>query len=319
MEEVITYISPALRENYDPTRTTSLRNGFALDMKRRFTELRKVIKTSVVDNDCFGLKKEKIQIHQMNPVPPKSFNFTRSSDKVRAFMVWLQGQVDRGILDVRTFQQIGQSVDAAWTNKYIYDSYKRGVMRARFEMKKAGYDIPSIEETGGINATLALPFHVDRVGLLYTRTFNDLKGITDAMDSLISRVLAQGIADGDSPVLLARKLLEVIKSTGAGELGLTDTLGRFISAERRAVILARTEIIRAHHIATIQEYRNWGVLGIKVMAEWQTAGDDRVCPKCASQQGKIYTLDEIEPLIPFHPNCRCIALPYIEELLKYQN
>ena len=30
--------------------------------------------------------------------------------------------------------------------------------------------------------------------------------------------------------------------------------------------------------------------------------------------GKKYTLDEAEDLIPVHPNCRCIVLPYIEEI-----
>jgi SPP1 gp7 family putative phage head morphogenesis protein len=84
-------------------------------------------------------------------------------------------------------------------------------------------------------------------------------------------------------------------------------------------MLARTEIIRAHHIATIQEYRNWGVEGITVKGEWKTAGDDRVCSKCEQLEGKIFTLDEIEPMIPLHPLCRCIALPYIEELQKYYN
>ena len=49
-----------------------------------------------------------------------------------------------------------------------------------------------------------------------------------------------------------------------------------------------------------------------------TAGDDRVCEKCAALEGRIFTLDEIEFLIPLHPNCRCLALPYIEELQKYK-
>lgn len=315
MEEVTSYISKDLQLHYDPTRTVALRNVFAREMKHRFRELTKVIKVSVVDRDCFGLKPA-VQGNQMNSTIPKQFNFGRSSDKVAAFMAWLQQQVEKGILDVRIFNQVGSAVESAWTNRYIYDSYKRGVLRARQEMLKVGMDIPSMEETGGINATLSLPFHVDRLGLLFTRTFNDLKGITDEMDTLISRVLTQGIADGDSPLLLARKLVEVINNSG-GDLSLVDSLGRFISAERRAVILARTEIIRAHHVATIQEYRNWGVLGIKVLAEWQTAGDDRVCDKCASLQGKIYTLDEIENKIPLHPQCRCLALPFIEELQKY--
>jgi SPP1 gp7 family putative phage head morphogenesis protein len=82
-------------------------------------------------------------------------------------------------------------------------------------------------------------------------------------------------------------------------------------------MLARTEVIRAFHLAAIQEYRNWGLADVYVQAEWQTAEDGRVCPKCAELQGKIFTLDEIEPLIPLHPYCRCIALPYIEDIIKY--
>jgi SPP1 gp7 family putative phage head morphogenesis protein len=180
-------------------------------------------------------------------------------------------------------------------------------------MIRAGWNIPSIEAAGGIAMVMSsAPFHIDRLGLLYTRTYNELKGITDAMDQQLSRVLAQGIADGDGPRLIARKMVGVI--TGRGEeLGLRDSLGRWIPAKRRAEILARTEIIRAHHVATIQEYRNWGVVGVHVKAEWATAGDDRVCSECASLEGKIFTLDEIEPMLPLHPQCRCISLPWLEK------
>jgi SPP1 gp7 family putative phage head morphogenesis protein len=153
---------------------------------------------------------------------------------------------------------------------------------------------------------------MDRVGVLFTRVFAELTGVTDVMASHIAQILAQGMIDGDGPALLARKMIAAIDGSGAGTLGITDTLGRFIPAKRRAEMIARTELIRAHHLATIQEYRNWGLLNIRVKAEWKTAGDDRVCVRCASLEGKIFTLDEIEPMIPLHPLCRCIALPYIE-------
>ena len=317
MEEVATYTEVGIK-NYDPTRTTGLRNQFSNDMKRRFLELTIVIKKSVVDQDCFGLKKSPLQTYQMSPTAKEAFKFSRSADKVAAFLKWLQLQVDRGILDVRQFQQVGSAVESAWTNRYIYDSYKRGVIRARQELIRAGYKIPGMDETGGIEASMNTPFHIDRVGLLFTRVFNDLKGITNEMDAIISRILSQGIADGDGPALLARKIIAAINGTGAGDLGIIDTIGRKISAQRRAIILARTEIIRAHHLATIQEYRNWGLEGVLVKGEWKTAGDDRVCDKCSALEGKIFTLDEIEPMIPLHPSCRCIALPYIEELQKYK-
>jgi len=149
------------------------------------------------------------------------------------------------------------------------------------------------------------------VGVLYSRVFEDLRGITTQMDTQISRVLSQGLIDGDGPRLLARKLVGTINGTGIGDLGLTDTLGRFIPARRRAEILARTEVIRAHHQATVQEYKNWRAENVYVVAEFLTAGDDRVCDRCAAiaAQGKTYTLEEIQNMIPVHPQCRCIALP----------
>jgi len=299
--------------HYDPTRTTALRNAFARDIKKRFLELAKVIKTSIVDNDCFALKSDRLTVFQMNPTPVKAFAFARDEKKLIEFLKWLEKQIDAGILTVRDIEQIGSGIDALWTNKYIYDSYKRGVMRARGELIRAGFDVPSIEATGGIAMVMGLPMHIDRLGLLYTRTYTELKGITAAMDAKISRILAQGIADGDSPVFLAKKIVSAINGIGE-DLTLTSRSGRTLPALRRAEILARTEIIRAHHIATIQEYRNWGLEGIIVKGEWKTAGDARVCSLCAELEGKIFTLDEIEPLIPLHPQCRCIALPYIEEL-----
>ena len=294
---------------YDPTRTTALRNAFASQMNRRFDALASLVYKAIVTQDCFGMKPT---TYQVGLPGERAFAFATSQEKIEAFMRWLQEQVDAGVLQLRFAQQLGTSLQSEWTNIYIEDSYKRGVMRARYEMEQAGYEVPSIWTTGGVAAVMGTPFHLDRVGLLYTRVYSDLKGITDAMSSQISRVLAQGMIDGDGMRLIARKLLRVITGTGA-ELGITDTLGRFISAKRRAEILARTEIIRAHHLATIQEYRNWGVVGVRVRAEWMTAGDDRVCEKCASMEGKTFTLDEAEPLLPAHPNCRCIMLPMIIE------
>ncbi len=295
---------------FDPTRTTVLRNAFAKDMKRRFTELVRTILKTVAENDAFGLD---INVLQMSPARKNQFAFPRSQDKIRAFMLWLDEQVKLGILEVDQFQQVGQGIERAWTNKYIIDSYKRGVQRARYEAKKAGFEVPSIEQTGGVDMAMTVPVHVDRLGLMYTRTFSDLKGITQTMDTQISRVLSQGLADGDNPRLLARKMIAVVNGAKSGELGITDTLGRYIPAQRRAEILARTETIRSHHQATIQEYRNWGVEGVNVQGEWKTAGDDRVCPECEALEGQIFTLDEINNKIPLHPQCRCIALPLLNE------
>jgi SPP1 gp7 family putative phage head morphogenesis protein len=306
MCEVTTY-GPLVRYSYDPTRTTTLRNAFARNMRKRFRALTTVIQEAIVQQDVFGLS---VQVNaDLRPPGYHAFDFPRLTQKVDAFMQWLRVQEELGILEIGHFTRLGGAIEDAWTNIYILDSYKRGVIRARSEMKKAGYRVPRVEESGGIEAILGAPFHVDAVGYVYTRAFSQLVGITAAMDTQISQVLAQGLVDGDHPTRLARKLISTINGAGAGDLGITDTLGRFIPAQRRADMLARTEIIRAHHTANIQEYMNWRAMGVAVLAEWSTSGGNRVCAICADLEGRRFELEEIQNMIPRHPMCRCVALP----------
>jgi len=284
----------------DPTRTTTLRNRFVKDVNRRFNKLKRDIRTTIVTNDAFGFK-----LQTNVAAGPNAFSFNTSAQKVDAFMEWLKTQIDDGILEVKYMNQIGVAAQQPWTNMYIQDSYARGQARAAYELNKIGIKVPPIEQTGGIRAAMGGPFHMDRVGLLYSRTFQELKGITAAMDSQISRVLSQAMADGDGPLKIARKLIATIdgKGTAVSKLAIKDSLGRFIPAQRRAQTMARTEMIRAHHQATIQEYENWGIEGVNVKAEWSTAGDDRVCQQCSALEGNVYSLEEIRPMIPVHPNC----------------
>jgi SPP1 gp7 family putative phage head morphogenesis protein len=304
-------LSSYVVSQYDPTRTTSLRNQFARDMDHRFFVLCKVIQKSIVDEDCFALAPGSggFAAHAEPTTTGRyAFDFPRSGDKVAAFMKWFDRQVQAGVLEVTDMPQFGSAVEEIWANRYIQSAYQKGIVRARQELIGAGIDVPSIEDSGGIGVAFNQPFHIDRLGLIYSRTYSGLKGITAAMDSQISGILGQGIAEGRHPRELARLLTRTITGP-SGDLGITDTLGRFIPAKRRANMLARTEIIRAHHIATIQEYKNWGLAGVIVKAEWMTAGDAVVCTSCGNMQGRIFDLNTIEGMIPFHPNCRCIALP----------
>ena len=318
MSEVLTY-KPimVLSDQYDPTRTLTLRNAFVRDVNRRFGALIKVIREAIVDQDCFGLSIQTLA--EVTPPGYQHFAYPRTSEKVEAFMEWLRTQQEKGLLEIKIMPQYGNAIEEAWTNMYVWDSYKRGVIRARVEMKKAGYNVPTIEAAGGIDVVMQGPFHIDRVGVLFTRAFEEMKGITAAMDTQISRILAQGLIDGDGALLLARKLIATIEGTGMGELGITDSLGRFIPARRRAQTMARTEIIRAHHMGNVQSYINWRVMGVTVTAEWSTAGDDRVCLECSSMEGHTFTLQEIQHMIPRHPNCRCIAMPIVKQTNNIQS
>ena len=310
-------VNAALRRT-DPSRTLFLRNRFARDFRVRFAKLKAVIRKAIVEQDVFGLNPPDAGIRRIMvqetalQIPAReAFAFTRSAEKVEKFMEWLHAQVDRGILEVSERPQIGQAVEGQWQNLYIQDSYQRGVQRARYELAHAGYGVPSMEATGGVMASISLPFHMDRVGLLFTRTYGDLKGITQAMESQISRVLSQGMADGDGPRVLARKLIATIDGRGAGTLGIHDTLGRFIPATQRAEMLARTEIIRSFSEAQLQEFKTWGVVGVNVLAEFVNAGYN-VCPICLALTIKYkdgISIDKASGIIPVHPNCRCCWIP----------
>lgn len=241
-----------------------------------------------------------------------SFNFPTSQQKVEAFMTWLRKQQDEGILEIIELPRLGQSLGDPWTNMFVKDSYERGVIRAREQLMSAGYGAPGLGAvealpllgTPALSGILANPFHVDRLASMYMRSYEGLKGITSAMDMQISHVLAQGMADGDNPITLAKKMNYVISGMGEN-LGVTDSLGRFIPAERRAKMLARTEVIRAHAQATLQEAKNWGVAGVDVEAEFTTKGFN-VCPLCQELAAKgPYTIEEAMNLIPAHPHCFC--------------
>ena len=284
----------------DPTKTLTLRNRFSQDMSARFRRLMRVITISLVDNNALGLGEPTTNSLTTNTdptaIPFAAYALQTDAQKIDSFMEWLLLQIEQDILEVEVIPQLGTTTRRPWTDLYITSAYKKGISRGRTELLRAGYDVAPISVVpGGVDALINTPVHAGRAALLYTRTFNDLKGITDVMSSQIARELSQAILDGVRPSIAAKRINDRVKGIGLA----------------RSRVLARTEIIRAHHVASIEEYRSAGVLGVRVEAEFKTAGDSRVCPICKKieAKGKIYTLDEIMPLIPVHPNCRCIALP----------
>jgi len=272
----------------DPTRTTTLRRAFMAAMNKRFRWLKGQIIEAVVRQDVFGLQASLPRVRLQAVPQARAFEFKTAPEKVESFMAWLREAQDEGILEVTTRTGGRPGLDQRWTDTYVRRAYDRGVDRGRTELEKVGI------EMGPVEGVFRSPAHADRLGMIYTRTFSELKGITEAMDQQISRVLADGLAAGNHPSVIARAL-----NNRVDKIGIT-----------RARTLARTEVIRAHHSATMAEYRAAGLENVKVKAEWSTAGFN-VCPICADMEGQVFTLDKMETMIPAHPNCRCVALPVL--------
>ena len=289
----------------DPSRTTMLRRAFVSEMTKRFRRLKGLIRKAIVERDCFGLSgAQPIVMAVAQKLPNhKQFAFARSGDKVEGFMAWLNDMEEDNILEFAYRPELRRA--GAWTDIYIKKAYQKGIIRGRSELQKVkGIEVLPLDKIpGGLNAVFNQPFHADRVGLLYTRCFNELKGIDDALDQAISRDLAQSMAEGRGPRQMARILNKRVDAVGLN----------------RARTLARTETIRAHHSANVQEYRQAGIEGVEVEAEVLTAGFD-VCPICAEMESrsriKPFTLDEIEGMIPAHPSCRCCIRPILKKVKK---
>jgi SPP1 gp7 family putative phage head morphogenesis protein len=259
-------------------------------MIRRFKLLRQLIVTTVAKNDAFGLRGGPIV---NEPGRQFQFAFPRASDKVSAFMEWLRSQQQAGILEIQGGTSIQASGARSWMNVYIDGSYQRGIRQAGQELRSAGANVSDRY----LDAAFNLPVHADRVGLIYTRTYSDLRGVTEAMDTQISRVLAQGLIDGLGPMELASEIVDRVDSIGIV----------------RARTIARTEIIAAHAEASLNSYEEAGLEGVAVMAEFATANDNAVCPECEELEGKTFLIDEARGMIPVHPNCRCAFIPSIED------
>ena len=276
----------APRDRIDPTRTVVLRRKYERDMVRRFKALRRLIREAIQVNDVFALKDPEpaFRAQQQNVPPRGAFAFPRSDAKVSAFRNWLRQASHAGILEVHPGTPLQSAAARAWQNVYLQTAYQSGLSQAASNMRAAGADV----QDSWVQSAFFRPVHADRAGLIYTRTYNDLQGITDSMSAAISRTLAQGIAEGRGVVELAKTLADKV------DIGIN-----------RARVLVRSETIRAHADATLNAYREAGLEGVTIEAEFTTAGDNKVCPKCRDLEGEIFTIEEAQGVIPVHPNCRC--------------
>jgi len=272
----------------DPSRTTLIRRRFVADMKRRFAAIRRAVYQLVVTDDAFGLSDpSQLQINVERAV----WRFQSDPQKINSFKRWLKTQVSKDVLQV-------SGSGKPWMSEYIESSYKKAQLRSYEDvygkLADTSLSMESIDSMVGVS--LSGPVATKKIELIYTRAFNDLEGVTDAMGQKLSRILANGLSEGRNPRYIARQMTKDIDK-------LTKT---------RALVIARTETIAANAESQLDAYDALGIEKVQVMAEWQTAGDNRVCGMCGPMEGDILKVEEARGLIPRHPNCRCAWVPITE-------
>lgn len=278
-------------KKFDPSGTMSIQRAFIRDLQARFANLKRALLRLVVDEDAFGLGDGKPSA--LAPTINKRWRFATAPEKMKQFDSWLNDQIQTGIL----------SEDKSGTGdltgkRYIESAYKKALMSTYQAVNKSKLKGPAGSSFTGsqaafVNDTFNSPEAVSKLSLLSTRAYSSLKDISSTMDASMSRILAQGIADGKSPRDLGRQLAKEVDGM----------------SKVRAVRIARTEIVHAHAEAQLDGFEALQVDGIEVMAEWIVVGDKRTCPQCSELSGVVLTVKEARGLLPRHPNCRCAWVP----------
>jgi len=275
----------------DPTKTTMIRNSFIADVYRRFNSIKTVIWEFVVTDDAFGLNTAKpIQLQQ---VPKQAYRFLTDANKVKAYRKWLQQQIDAKILSVDSV------TGKPWMAMYVESAYKKGLLHAYTDIHKEALAQTPDFYLGGkaqfLKDAFSSPESLHKIELIYTRAFNDMKGITDVMSQQLSRVLATGVVQGKGAQAIAREMRKTIT-------GIT---------KKRAILVARTETIAAHAEGQLDSFEKLGVEELGIQAEISTAFD--ACEECiAVADSGPYSIGEARGMIPIHPNCRCSWEAYVE-------
>lgn len=116
--------------------------------------------------------------------------------------------------------------------------------------------------------------------------------IVDAVHDMLGAQLAAGIAAGDNPRVVARRIAAAARD--AVNMGLD-----------RALTIARTEMLDAHRAATAATDR--AHRDVVAHWEWEATLDRRTCGACLSMHGRRFDLDEDGP--DGHQQCRCARNP----------
>ena len=113
---------------------------------------------------------------------------------------------------------------------------------------------------------------------------------TEKLEKNLNNIIFHGLHQGNTVVQMA------IALDGAMHKG-------FNAANR----LIRTETMHCLNNAALERYREAGIEQVEICA----AQDERTCEICGTRHEKKYKLENC-PAMPFHANCRCTVIPYID-------
>jgi SPP1 gp7 family putative phage head morphogenesis protein len=273
--------------------STAVEEQFLEEMRRRWRRVRGLVRRTVgYANDAFGLR--------ANAEEREAFDFPTNRGQAEAFIRWLRGALRDEVLGPLSLDAVREG--RHWTAVYIRAAVVRGVNQSTGLLFQQGASLENIPDED----IPTRPIFARTLEDLYTRTYENLRGITETDADDIRETLTRGLGEGWNPRVVADALTREVRDL----------------QRTRAETLARTETINAHSEATLRNYERAGV-DVVGHGEWEATPDTRTCPFCRRLSGADLTIAEmrsgavqwrgqvyrLQP--PAHPNGRCVILPAV--------
>jgi thioredoxin-related protein len=253
----------------DPTRLTPLRNRLKNDIKTRFGQLRSWVKRQIMDQNALGLLKSFPGVEKDDT---RKYEYTLSSVNV------FRDKLIHAIKSVLTLD---------WDDTYIIQAYDRGVKRA-FEddrqatpiskdYQKGVYDLYSdIHQVSGIQSKEVLSVRADAM----------LEGMNATLYADLSKLILDGVQYGSS----RSKILALL-------------MKRITTHIHRIFVAMSDQLTQAHAEGQLDGLKVLGKTHVRVLVEWLTVGDNRVCKYCKKMEKQVFTIAAARGMLPAHHNC----------------
>ncbi len=147
-------------------------------------------------------------------------------------------------------------------------------------------------ESSGVEAVLLLSVMESEVGWVSLKTW--IKRAFTGIGRRIKKTIVEAASAGDGPASAAQRIRKKV----------AEIAGRLSRTLARTTVMSTTGTVNENVFAGAKVER---LLYVAVL-------DAATCGKCAASSGKVFGRnDPNRPLVPQHPNCRCVYVPYIED------
>lgn len=286
-----------------PSGTEGIEEEFVRAVNRRSRRVRGLARRTVgYQNDALRLRNDAQLAEERERFPQ-----TSRSAVIQAFAEWYRNVLRDELLEPTPAEDV--RTGDHWTGEFLRRGYVAAWEQATGRLRSTGSSVESVD------AVIQLPTPRRQLRQLYTRAYENLETITNDAAQTVRQELTRGLAAGENPRKMARRLNKELEDV----------------TRSRLETLARTEVINSHTEATLDRFERAGADTVR-HGEWADADDSKVCPICSYLDGEEYAIPEFRngtfefepsgddpdhlagtyPISPpTHPNCRCSILPVI--------